>query len=227
MLGGIVQQKGGNLNTIPYGEVEYEKGDEHWWVLDSEKNKYPVKIFGSHNMANLSAAQKICNALGIDERAFFHSMRNFLGAKKRLQLINHQNGRYFYQDFAHAPSKVKATVNSFRERFPDGDLCVVVELHTFSSLNQEFLPQYRDSLKGASNAIVFFSPHTLKMKRMPPLSSDIIKKHFGRSDIEVVNNAEELRTTLHALNGSNTHFLLMSSGTFGGTDLKVLSEELL
>jgi UDP-N-acetylmuramate: L-alanyl-gamma-D-glutamyl-meso-diaminopimelate ligase len=223
----IKNHKPEGVYAVPYNRVNYKKGSEEWKVVSGDGETYPVGLFGSHNMANLEAARRICLDLGLSESEFFNAMASFKGAQKRLQLIADVEGRTFYHDFAHAPSKVRATVNSFRERFPDDSLCTVVELHTYSSLNQKFLPHYRGALDKADHAIVFFSPHTLKMKRMPPLDEDIIKEHFGRSDIKVVNDADELREKLVAANQSNPHFLLMSSGTFGGSDLKKLAGELL
>lgn len=178
-------------------------------------------------MANFMAAKLICSELGMEEQLFLEKMKSFYGAKKRLQLISKLGDQYFYQDFAHAPSKVKATVKSFRERFSNDPICAVVELHTYSSLNQEFLPQYNGAVDAADVAIVFFSPHTLKMKRMPPLNPEIIRKHFGRKDVFVVNSADELESTLLQTRKKGMQYLMMSSGTFGGTDLKELSQKLM
>jgi len=215
-----------NISMIPYGRVKYKTGVDGWSAIDSMGKSYPIGVFGSHNMANMEAARRVCMALGLSEEDFFKSMGGFEGAKKRLQLIAEKKGRFFYQDFAHAPSKVRATVKSFRERFPDGDLCAVVELHTFSSLNKSFLPQYKGALDDANTAVVFFSPHTLSMKKMPPLSTEDIKSNFGREDIEIIHQADELRRTLLERQTPSTHFLMMSSGTFGGTDLKYLADTL-
>jgi len=218
---------GKKVKMIPYSTHPHLIEDDQWFLQDEEGEKYPIQLFGGHNMANFMAAKLICLELGMEEKVFLDRMKNFQGAKKRLQLIAKNDGQYFYQDFAHAPSKVRATVKSFRERFPNDPICAVVELHTFSSLNQEFLPQYSGALDNADIAIVFFSPHTLKMKRMPPLNPEIIRKHFGKNDVLVVNSAEELENALLQNRKTGIHYLMMSSGTFGGTDLKALSEKLL
>ena len=216
----------GSAELIPYGKIRHQRGDENWSLVSSGDKKYEIELFGEHNMANFRAAQLVCNELGLGEAAFLEAMQSFKGAKKRLQLIARKGDRYFYQDFAHAPSKVKATAESFRQRFPESHLFAVVELHTYSSLNQKFLPHYRGALDKADVAIVFFSPHTLKMKRMPPLNKDIIRKQFGREDIIVVNDAEELRKSLIEHSSGDSSYLMMSSGTFGGLDLKEMAGDL-
>nr|MBS0036923.1 hypothetical protein [Saprospiraceae bacterium] len=223
----LTDEYDGSAQLISYKKIPHKKSPDLWALISSEGKEYPVNLFGEHNMANFQAALLVCRELGLSELQFLEAMKSFEGAKKRLQLIEKFNGRYFYQDFAHAPSKVKATVESFRQRFTSEHICAVVELHTYSSLNQEFLPQYKGALDEADVAIVFFSPHTLKMKRMPPLNKDIIRKQFDREDIIAVNNAEELREILIEVNRSDTNYLMMSSGTFGGLDLSKMSGELL
>lgn len=223
-LSQLAHENSKSVSMIPYGRINYETGEDGWVALDSVGSRYPIGVFGSHNMANMEAARRVCLSLGLSEQDFFKSMGSFEGAKKRLQLIAEKEGRYFYQDFAHAPSKVRATVKSFRERFPEGDLCAVVELHTFSSLNKAFLPQYKGALDNVNTAVVFFSPHTLAMKKMPPLSAEDIRKNFGRKDIEVIHQADELKEVLLERQTPLTHFLMMSSGTFGGTNLSQLAE---
>ncbi len=215
------------INCVPYNRIDYQKESDSWTVFSQSGKPYKVNFFGSHNMANLEVARRICMDLGMEEEDFLEAITTFKGAQKRLQLIASSDDRTFYHDFAHAPSKVRATVNSFRERFPEDKLCTVVELHTYSSLNQEFLPHYKGALDKADVAIVFFSPHTLRMKRMPPLDAEIIRKNFGRDDIVIVNDAEELKSKLVEANRIKPHFLMMSSGTFGGSNLNDLAGELL
>ena len=218
---------GKKAELIPYSTHPHLIDGDQWYLQDESGGKYPINLFGGHNMANFMAAKLICSELGMEEQLFLEKMKSFYGAKKRLQLISKEGNQYFYQDFAHAPSKVRATVKSFRERFSNDPICAVVELHTYSSLNQEFLPQYNGAVDAADVAIVFFSPHTLKMKRMPPLNPEIIRKHFGRKDVFVVNSADELESTLLQTRKKGMQYLMMSSGTFGGTDLKELSQKLM
>ena len=214
------------IEMIPYTNQDYLIEKDQWYLLDSLNQKYPVELFGAHNMANFLAARLVCRDLGMGEQEFLLHMQSFKGAKKRLQLIAKKGSQYFYQDFAHAPSKVRATTKAFRQKYPQAPICAVVELHTYSSLNQEFLPQYRGALDDADVAIVFFSPHTLKMKRMPSLNPDIIRKHFGRNDVLVVNSAEELKSELLKNRKLEMQYLMMSSGTFGGTKLEELADQL-
>ena len=218
---------GDKVKMVPYSTHPHLIEGDQWFLKDGSEAKYPINLFGGHNMANFMAAKLICSELGMEEQVFLEKMESFYGAKKRLQLISKAGDQYFYQDFAHAPSKVRATVKSFRERFSNDPICAVVELHTYSSLNQEFLPQYNGAVDAADVAIVFFSPHTLKMKRMPPLNPEIICKHFGRKDVFVVNSADELESTLLQTRKKGMQYLMMSSGTFGGTDLKELSQKLM
>ena len=223
----LAELYGKKVEMIPYSTHPHLIDGDQWYLQDESGGKYPINLFGGHNMANFMAAKLICSELGMEEQLFLEKMKSFYGAKKRLQLISKFGDQYFYQDFAHAPSKVKATVKSFRERFSNDPICAVVELHTYSSLNQEFLPQYNGAVDAADVAIVFFSPHTLKMKRMPPLNPEIIRKHFGRKDVFVVNSADELESTLLQTRKKGMQYLMMSSGTFGGTDLKELSQKLM
>jgi UDP-N-acetylmuramate: L-alanyl-gamma-D-glutamyl-meso-diaminopimelate ligase len=160
--------------------------------------------------------------LGISDKGFLEAMPSFEGAAKRLQCRRSEDGHLIYQDFAHAPSKVKATVHAMKEQFPSRRLTACVELHTFSSLNQQFLPQYAGALNAADNAVVYYSDHTLKMKGMPPITEDAIRKAFDRKDIIVITLRDDLIKTLESQDWINHNLLLMSSGTFDGLDISAL-----
>ncbi len=189
-----------------------------------------LRIFGKHNLENLNAAYLVCREVGISTADFFAHIQTFNGAAKRLQLLKKRKKTNIYLDFAHAPSKVRATVAAFRTGQPAmlwSKLVVCLELHTFSSLNKDFLPQYFDSLNAADTAYIFYSPHTLEMKRMPPLSEEEVKKFFNHPNLQVVHDKDELqRLLLSQTTWSNTNLLLMTSGNFGGIDLKKLANEL-
>ena len=182
----------------------------------------PLQIFGEHNLKNLSAAYLICQELQVSDEAFAEAIPHFTGASKRLQKLVSREGTTWFQDFAHAPSKVKATTSAVKNLHPDRRLTAVVELHTYSSLNKEFLPQYYQSLDAADLAIVFFSPHTLEMKKMPPLQPEDIRFAFDRQDLIVMHDPQILEEWLMTQDWSNHNLLLMSSGTFNGMNLNGL-----
>ncbi|MGE5357270.1 MAG: UDP-N-acetylmuramate--L-alanine ligase [Deltaproteobacteria bacterium] len=195
------------LKLIPYTYVEENK-------LKS------LKIFGDHNRANLHGALKACLELGISEDDFWRCISDFEGADKRLQKLFENEKTVKFLDFAHAPAKVKATVNAVRQQYPDRKLYAFYELHTFSSLNKDFLPQYHGTLMNCDHAVIVYSRHTLEMKDMPMLSKEEVIKNFGRDDLQVFDNYNEFRDFISGLDQENAVFLFMSSGNFGGINLK-------
>ncbi len=178
-----------------------------------------LKIFGNHNLSNLNAALLVCKELGISESDFWDSISDFEGAAKRLQKIYEDKTTIKFLDFAHAPAKLKATVNAVRNEFPGRKLYAFYELHTFSSLNKDFLPQYKDTMQNCEEAVVLFNPHTLEMKKMPPLDKEDIMKNFNNNSLKVFDNPVELKKYIDNLDSDNSVYLFMSSGTFGGIDL--------
>jgi UDP-N-acetylmuramate: L-alanyl-gamma-D-glutamyl-meso-diaminopimelate ligase len=185
-----------------------------------------MKIFGGHNMQNLSAAKEACLAAGISEDDFYRAIQSFEGTSKRLQkLYGNENGDA-YLDFAHSPSKVKATVEAVAARYPGRDIVACLELHTFSSLNINFLPQYHGTLENASFPFVYFNPHATIVKKLPFLSVDEVKKAFG-TNIMVFSNSSEMFSFLRKQKFRNPVYLFMSSGDFDGRNLLELSEKLL
>lgn len=195
-----------NINLIPYTRVELSQTDN-------------LQIFGEHNRANLAAALEVCKLTGITEIEFWKYISDFKGAAKRLQKIYEDEKVIKFLDFAHAPAKVKATVDAVRIQYPERKLYAFYELHTFSSLNKEFLPQYNDALKNCDTAVVLYSSHTLKMRDMPSLDKELVKKEFNREDLFVFDNISDFENYLATLNVENAVFLFMSSGNFGGIDL--------
>ena len=183
-----------------------------------EDNVYPIKVFGNHNLSNLKAAALVCRSLGIVEADFLKAISSFEGVGKRLELISEDP--IMYLDYAHAPSKVRATVEAIRSRYPDQKILCIYELHTYSSLSADFLPQYRDTLDQSDGAIVFYDHHAIEMKRLPHLGKVDVRKGFGSSDIMVIDDVQELEETLHQRIPDYEVVLFMSSGTFGGLDLK-------
>lgn len=213
----LVTLKATSNNRIEtYYPFKYEEGG-----ILFNGNKHPVNIFGKHNMSNLNAAYQICTELGLTEAQFFDAMKSFAGAAKRQQLLVDNVTQKVYWDFAHAPSKVKATVNAFVEKFSNQDVFVLVELHTYSSLDKAFLPYYKNSLSGVANAAIFFNPKNLEIKKMAHLDPDFIRESFGLAELEVLINPSEVKIYLEKLSSNhNGIVLIMSSGQLGGVQLK-------
>jgi len=187
---------------------------------------FPLQIFGRHNLMNLSAALKVCTLLGLKEHEFFAAMTTFKGASKRLELISKNPSTAVYKDFAHAPSKVRATLVAVREQFPGRSVIACLELHTYSSLNREFLPHYAGTLDAADLAMVYFNPHALQLKRLPSITKEQIFEGFANSALQVFNDSGALQEMILSLPTENSVFLLMSSGNYDGMDLQQLGKRL-
>jgi len=215
-----------DIRIIPYKTHGYFRNKAGFFAA-SHNRMVELQIFGEHNMQNLAAAREACYAAGISEEEFYGAISSFKGASRRLQKILENNNGTVYLDFAHAPSKVKATVEAVAERYPDRPIIACLELHTFSSLNNDFLPQYRGTLDKASSSFIYFNPHALKIKKLPPLSIENVKEAFGGSGIRVYNNSDKLFSDMKEMKSDNPVFLLMSSGDFDGIDFSLLSGELL
>lgn len=215
-----------DVQKMPYKKHPYEVKNGKVF-LKTPNGELQIELFGEHNMKNLQGAKLILEKLGITEEMFYEAIQTFKGASKRLETLGSNSNTHIYRDFAHAPSKVGATTNATKELYPKRKLVACYELHTFSSLNKEFLPHYDQKLADADLAIVFFSPHTLEMKKMPALDKEEIKAFFGREDLLVFTDAKELEDFLKSQNWFQANLLLMSSGTFGGMDFAKFSNEIL
>ena len=180
---------------------------------------HDISVIGKHNLSNMSAALEVCAQLGISDENFFKYIADFKGASKRLQIINQSEHRTVFLDFAHAPSKVTATCTAVKEWYGEQKLLAVLELHTFSSLNKEFIPQYKDSLASADKAVVFFNAHTLEMKKMPELNETFLVNAFAHPDCIVLKNEQQLLEYLSSEKFYDYNILLMSSGNFNQMDL--------
>lgn len=224
----VIGQKGrADVAAIPYVAHPSKIEDGKTVLITDRDGDIPLLVFGEHNMKNISGAKAVCERLGITDTEFYNAIQSFKGASKRLELLGKNEVANIYRDFAHAPSKVEATTNAVKEQFPDRKLIAIAELHTFSSLNKDFLKQYRRKLNGADVAVVYFNPHTLEQKRLEPIDAEDIKTAFKREDLHVFTDAQKLEDFLEAQNWKNSNLLLMSSGTFGGINLKQLSEDIL
>lgn len=207
----------------PFSPFEAQVEEGRTLVSTAGRAPVALRIFGTHNLLNDRAASLICSEFGIGEYEFLLALSDVEGAAKRLQLLAGNKHFNAWLDFAHAPSKVRATVAAVHEQYPDRPLTACLELHTFSSLNRDFLPQYRDSLHLADEAAVYFSPHTLEMKKMPPLDANQIRQAFGHPQLQVFTDSSELSQWLSRRSWQERNLLLMSSGTFDGMDARSLA----
>lgn len=216
----IIREYGQHLITEGYKPFQ-AKEEEGVMLFDSKEIQ--LEIFGEHNMANLKAAYLVLKDIGITDRQFLDAIPGFRGAAKRLQILAAGKHAALFQDFAHAPSKVKASIKAVKSRFPERKLTAVLELHTYSSLNKEFLPQYKDTMMHADQGIIFVNDHTLKMKKMTALSDEDITSAFGDENLQVIREREPLEALLKNQEWNEHNLLLMTSGTLGGLDLNGIS----
>ncbi len=196
-------------------------------ILKGEDGKeYPIHVFGEHTLKNLNGARLICEQIGISSTAFYQAIQSFKGAAKRLELVASAENGLFYKDFAHAPSKVKATTEALKNQFPNRKLVACLELHTFSSLNPAFLPQYAGTLDLANEAIIYLSEHAREIKRMDRIEEDVVQTYFKHPCLRVIRDAETLRHALLQETWGDANLLMMSSGTFDGLDMPSLGQEI-
>lgn len=206
-----------DVKRVPYAIHPYEIVDNKVNLVDGEK-KYPLTLFGRHNMSNLDAAWRAAECAGVDKEKFYESLADFKGAKNRLERTYDDGSTVVFKDFAHAPSKVRATVAAVKEVFADKRVVAVMELHTYSSLNKDFIPQYSGAADGADAAFVFYSHHAMRIKRMPPLDPRWVEGEFHHPAVKAVTEIEELREEVKKIPVKDTVFLFMSSGSWDGTD---------
>jgi UDP-N-acetylmuramate: L-alanyl-gamma-D-glutamyl-meso-diaminopimelate ligase len=213
-------------DKIGYGTHDHKIVNGKTILLD-DGNEYPISVFGGHNLQNLNAALNVALDLGITKVEFYNAIANFTGASKRLELVKETDNSAVYKDFAHSPSKLKATSKAMKEQFENRSLVACMELHTFSSLNEDFLKQYRGCMNAPDTAYVFFSPKALAHKNLPEISAKQVYEAFGRQDLEVFTSSEELVKELRAKKWSNQNLLLMSSGNFEGLQFNELANDLI
>ena len=224
----------------PNGSFIYYRGDENLQQIaegarkditcipyDAYEGNVPMQVFGRHNMQNLQAAMLACHCIGVAPDDFYREISTFTGASNRLEKICETENSVAYKDFAHSPSKLKATINAVRERYPEKKLIACMELHTFSSLMVDFLPQYKGCMAEADIAYVYFNPKVIEHKRLTPITKEEVRDAFGTKNVEVFTESEALQEQLKELNYTNTALLMMSSGTFDGIDVKEFATQLL
>jgi UDP-N-acetylmuramate: L-alanyl-gamma-D-glutamyl-meso-diaminopimelate ligase len=222
----MIQSKRDDIKYLPYNSHLHtvKNGISSLITKDGEVE---LSIFGDHNLQNLQGARFICKELGLSDEQFYSSIKNFGGAAKRLQTLAQNEQTIVYQDFAHSPSKLQATTRAVKNQFTDRKLVACMELHTFSSLKKEFLPEYKDSMALADIALVYFNPKTVEHKKLKAISAQQVEKAFGGANLKVYTDSQILLDDLMHLNFEKTNLLLMSSGNFSGLNLKELADKII
>ena len=215
----VVQKSQNPIRKLPYKTPSHSIKNGITY-LETEDGPIPLEIFGRHNLSNLEGARLICNQLGIMDEAFYEAIQTFKGASKRLELVKREKNYVVYKDYAHSPSKVKSTTAAVKEQYPDKNVVACFELHTYSSLNPEFLVQYKNTLEKADEKIVYYSEEALKIKRREPIEPSFIKEAFGDDNLIVFTEPTELQEFINKTDRENKVFLMMSSGNYGGINLK-------
>ncbi|TCJ19634.1 peptidoglycan synthetase [Flaviaesturariibacter flavus] len=210
-----------DIRYAPYG-VPQHRIDRGQTTLTIDGATSAINVFGNHNLLNAHAAWLVCRELGLDAETFVKAIATFTGAARRLELLGKNEQTIIYRDFAHAPSKVKATIEAVRQQFPDRRLLAVLELHTYSSLNAEFMGEYAGALDAADEGVVFYAKHALEIKRLPDLPADAVRAGFANERIAVINDRAALEAWLEKASYENAVLVLMSSGNYDGLELQPL-----
>lgn len=216
-----------DLTKIPYDVPSYRVEEGVTRLLSDGGEEVPLMIFGRHNLLNLTAARHACRAIGVSERQFYDAIQSFRGASKRLELVKQTSDCAVYKDFAHAPSKLRATVAAMREQYPQRRLVACMELHTFSSLTAEFLRQYAGTMDKADVPLVYYSQHALQLKKLPNLDPEQVRAAFANPNLRVFTDSSLMVEELRKMDWHNANLLMMSSGNFDGIDFAQLANELL
>ncbi len=213
-------------SLVPYGTPAHIIRSGKTYLV-TESQEVPLEVFGAHNLQNLNGARQVLNQLSISDEKFYNAIQGFSGASKRLELVAENNQSVVYKDFAHSPSKLKATTMAVKLQYPNRKLVACMELHTFSSLNTQFLEEYGGSMKAADTAIVYFNAHTLEHKNLPSISKEDVKAAFDDEDLIVLTDSNQLQNLLKGIEWHDQNLLLMSSGNFDGMNLDEFGNALL
>lgn len=214
-----------DIQYLPYGVPQHTISNGETTV-SIEGASGVLQVFGAHNLMNMNAAWLVCKNLGISEDDFIHAISSFKGAAKRLELLARSEQTLVYRDFAHAPSKVKATIEAVKAQFPQRQLVALLELHTFSSLNEAFMNEFKGAMRDADEAIVFYTNHALELKRLPPLKKEAVEDGFAKAGLLVFDDRSGLEHWLQDRNFDNSILLLMSSGNYDGIDINALAKRI-
>ena len=221
----LVEAEQLNIQKTGYGIPDHRVADGNTTVMLKGISQ-KLRVFGTHNLLNMHAAWLVCRELNVTLTDFLKQIASFTGASKRLELLTEKGNTRVYRDFAHAPSKVRATITAMKEQFPDRRLIAVLELHTYSSLQAGFMSEYKGALDPADKALLYYSAHALELKRLPPLDPEIIRNGFACRGLEIVSSAQELSHWLNAQSYENSNLLLMSSGNYDGLDIVTFAKEI-
>ncbi|MDB5133717.1 MAG: peptidoglycan synthetase [Mucilaginibacter sp.] len=226
VLNDMVKADHSTVEKLPYGLPDYNIKYGITNIISGAK-EYALQVFGEHNLLNMEAARLVCESLNIKDEDFYRYISTFKGAARRLELMGENKNASFFKDFAHSPSKLKATVHAVKSQFPERKLIACIELHTFSSLNKDFLSQYAATMDEADIAVVFIDKKTFEQKKMTPYDAETVKDAFLREDLTFYNDPAALLKYLENIEMANTNLLMMSSGNFGGIDLPELAKKIL
>ena len=221
-----IAEKRNHPQAVGYELPAYEIENHTYYITDNG-NRIPLQLFGKHNLLNMNAARFACQTMGVSDAQFYEAIQRFKGASKRLELVRGNEYCAVYKDFAHSPSKLLATIDAVKDTFADRQLIACVELHTFSSLTAEFLQEYKDTMNKADEAFVYFNPHTIAHKKLPPITEEMIYKAFNNKHIRVFQDSKFLLDVLRSMDWKNKNLLLMSSGNFDGVDYEMLADEII
>lgn len=224
-LQAIAAQARPDITLYPYKEHPSIIDDDVSYLSYGER-QIRLQVFGKHNLQNIAGAQLICSKIGISDEQFYRAMVSFKGAARRLEILSENKHCTVYYDFAHSPSKLKATTSAVKQQFNDRKLVAVMELHTYSSLKKEFLPHYKGCMQEADEALVFFNPKTIEHKRLTPISEQEVFEAFAQEGLHVYTDPELLFAELRAKQWDQTNLLIMTSGNFSGQDLKAFAKEI-
>ena len=225
-LNEIAQHLRRDIVPFPYNTPEY-KVKNGVTSLITKYGDVQLKVFGEHNLQNMNAARLACRQIGVTDEQFYSVISEFPGASNRLQKICETSDSVAFKDFAHSPSKLKATVTAVKQQYPDRKLIACMELHTFSSLTEEFLPQYAGCMSEADVAFVYYNPEVIQHKHLKDIDPEHVRKAFGGNNLTVFTDSEALQQNLRSLNYDNSALLLMTSGNFSGVNLIEFANELL
>ncbi len=226
VLAGLAENATSNIQTIGYDTHPHEIANGKT-TLNTGVGDFPIEVFGEHNLQNISGAVEVLKLLDLSEKEIYSALSDFRGASKRLEKVAEASDFVFYKDFAHAPSKLKATTSALKQQFPERELIACMELHTFSSLNKKFLPLYGGAMEKADRAFVYFSPEVVQHKKLEALSKKEVVAAFGTSNIEVFTDSDRLIEALRQIDWHGKTLLMMSSGNFDGIDFEKLGEEII
>ncbi|MDB5286625.1 MAG: peptidoglycan synthetase [Mucilaginibacter sp.] len=214
------------VEKLPYTLPEFTISNGITNVIADGKS-YLLQVFGEHNLLNMEAARLVCEGLGITKADFYLYITTFKGAARRLEVVGRNDNTTIFKDFAHSPSKLTATIQAVKAQFPLRKLIACIELHTFSSLNKEFLDEYAGTMNQADEAIVFIDNKTFEQKKITPYPAEAVKNAFANNNLMFFNNPAQLLKYLEELDITNSNLLMMSSGNFGGINLIELKNKLL